>query len=135
MANENFGEFADWFGLVDILDNEGIPMILDTTRVRLRENRRELDFLLRWVHSLRAQIGYRTRRIRCFGWLSDRPSTPWERYVRSIGLTDRWVLIVENRRLGDELAIAKLDLTILRLTGQELQIQLQLDQLPAEPRQ
>ena len=133
MANHDFGEFVDWFDLVDLLDADGIPMIRDTTRVRLRENRREQSFILRRVCSLRAQIGHRTRQIRRFGWLSDRPCTPWERYVRSIGLTDRWVLIVENRRLRDELAIAELDLTILRQEEQELQIQLQLDQLPAEP--
>ena len=133
MANENFGEFADWFDLVDLLDSDGIPMISDTTRVRLRENRREQIFLLHRVRSLRAQIGHRTRRIRRFGWLSDRPCTPWERYVRGIGLTDRWVLVVENRRLRDELAIAELDLIILRNYEQELRVQLQLDQLQAEP--
>ena len=119
----------------DLLDTNGVPMILDTTRVRLRENQREQAFLLRRVRSLQAQIGHRSRMIRRFRWLSDRPCTPWERYVRSIGLTDRWVLIVENNRLRDELAVAELDLTILWLTEQELCIQLQLDQLPAEPPQ
>ena len=133
MANHNFGEFIDWFDLVDLLDADGIPMILDTTRVRLCENRREQAFLLRRIRSLRAQIGHRTRRIQRFGWLSDRPCTSWERHVRAIGLTDRWVLVVENRRLRDELAIAIMDLNILRLTWQELSIQLQLDQFPAEP--
>ena len=124
MADNDLNEFADWFGLEDLLDADGVPMILDTTRVRLRENRREQAFLLRQVRSLLAQIGHRSRMIRRFGWLSDRPCTPWERYVRSIGLTDRWVLIVENNRLRDELAVAELDLTILWLTEQELCIQL-----------
>ena len=53
--------------------------------------------------------------------------------MRGIGLTDRWVLVVENRRLRDELAIAELDLIILRNYEQELRVQLQLDQLQAEP--
>ena len=130
MADDDLEEFANWFALGD---PEGVPQIMDTTRVRLRENRREQAVVLHRIRSLRAQIGHRSHLIRRFVWLSDRPRTPWERYVRANGLTDCWVLVVENNRLRDDLAVAELDLTILRLTEQELLIQLQLDQLPVEP--